>query len=320
MLTSLPPKLAHHASQQSGVFTTAQALRAGIAADEITMLVRRGQWTRLRRGSYVSADTWAGATSEQRHRLRVRAVALALRAPTVVSHHSAAVLHGLRLHQVPLDVVHVTHPRRRGSSRAEADVRHHEAELTVADTVHVSGLRVTSPVRTTIDCARVLPLASGLAMADGVLAGGVSHAQLFAMYERQLDWPGSRGASRVVSSADGRSDSVGETLGRLVFDTVGMAPTSLQFEIVTDAGVFRTDYAWLAQKVVGEFDGRIKYGRLLRPGESTQDVVMRERARELAIERAGWIVVRFTWAELQKPELVYRRLKQAFARAQRFAS
>ncbi len=41
---------------------------------------------------------------------------------------------------------------------------------------------------------------------------------------------------------------------------------------------------------------------------------MAERQRELAIERAGWIVVRFTWAEVHDPALVRRRLLDAFAR------
>ena len=71
---------------------------------------------------------------------------------------------------------------------------------------------------------------------------------------------------------------------------------------------------------MGEFDGKIKYGRLLRPGESTQDVLVRERQRELAIERAGWLVVRFTWSDVHDPELVRRRLTQAMARAEHFAS
>ncbi|GAB4062924.1 hypothetical protein GCM10028777_04390 [Angustibacter speluncae] len=67
--------------------------------------------------------------------------------------------------------------------------------------------------------------------------------------------------------------------------------------------------------MVGEFDGRIKYGRLLKEGETTETVLVRERQREQAIERAGWGVVRFTWAEVHDLPLVRARLVEAFALA-----
>ncbi|MEO7744954.1 MAG: type IV toxin-antitoxin system AbiEi family antitoxin domain-containing protein, partial [Actinomycetota bacterium] len=297
-LTSLPPSLRCWAQQQDGVFTTAQALRAGIVPDEITALVRRGRWARIRRGSYALGEHWTAVDAVTRHHLHVRAVTLSLRAPAVVSHHSAAVLLNLRLHELPLGVVHVTHPLGSGSGRRESDVHHHEATTPDADRTQVAGMDVTTPVRTALDVARVAPTPTALALADGVLWAGATHAELLAMYESQLDWPGSRGASRVVALADGRSDSVGETLGRWALSSAGVLPDVLQHEVRTDLGVFRTDYAWLAERVVGEFDGMVKYGRLLRPGETTRDVLVRERRRELAIERAGWVVVRFTWSEL----------------------
>ena len=319
-LDQLPPSLRCWAHRQDGVFTTSQALRAGFVPDEVTAMVRRGRWARIRRGAYALAEHWGVADPVLRHQLRVRAVTLSLRAPSVVSHHSAAVLHDLRLHEMPLDVVHVTHPLGSGSGRRESDVHHHEATTPDTDLTRVRGMAVTTPVRTALDVARVTPTPTALALADGVLAAGATHAELLAMYERQLDWPGSRGASRVVACADGRSDSVGETLGRWAFRAAGVPPDVLQHEVRTDLGVFRTDYGWLAQRVVGEFDGMVKYGRLLRPGESTQDVLVRERRRELAIERAGWVVVRFTWSELQRPALILSRVERAFDRAQRLAS
>ena len=318
-LTPLPPSLRCWAQRQDGVFTTAQALRGGFSPDEVTAMVRRGDWARIRRGSYALGAQWRVADPATRHHLRVRAVTLSLRAPAVVSHHSAAVLHGLRLHEMPLGLVHVTHPLGAGSGRRESDVHHHEAVTPDADRTQVHGMDVTTPVRTALDVARVSPTPTALALADGVLAAGATHAELLAMYERQLDWPGSRGASRVVALADGRSDSVGETLGRWALSAAGAPPDALQHEVSTDLGVFRTDYAWVAQRVVGEFDGMVKYGRLLRPGESTQDVLVRERRRELAIERAGWVVVRFTWTELQRPDLMLARVQRAFDRAQRLA-
>jgi hypothetical protein len=89
-----------------------------------------------------------------------------------------------------------------------------------------------------------------------------------------------------------------------------------QFEVVDGDGrtVARTDFGWEDQRTVGEFDGKIKYGRLVRPGEKPEDAVFREKIREDRIRDLGWEVVRWTWADLDQPELLANRLQRAFAR------
>ena len=44
--------------------------------------------------------------------------------------------------------------------------------------------------------------------------------------------------------------------------------------------VGRTDFAWPAYGLFGEFDGRGKYLRSFKPGQSVTDVVLAEKARE----------------------------------------
>ncbi len=316
---TLPPSLRLLASDQAGVFTTAQARTAGLSPLEIARLVRTGDWTRIRRGALTDLP-WSALDIEHRHRLQARAVLLRLTAPSVLSHHSAAVHHGLRLHEVPLDVVHVTHPLGRGSPRREADVQHHEADLPDDDVITLEGLRVTSAPRTAHDLARSVEHASAVVALDGVLASSVARAELLALHTRHLDWPGSRAAGRALAAADGRSESAGETLLRVDLTTVGWAPEVLQLRIATDVGVVRADMAWRSLRLVAEFDGRIKYNRLLRPGERAEDVVVRERRRELAIERAGWCVVRFAWSDLGHFDELRARMAAAAARARRVAS
>ena len=41
-----------------------------------------------------------------------------------------------------------------------------------------------------------------------------------------------------------------------------------------------SDFCWEDHRHFGEFDGRIKYERFLRPGESPADTVFREKRRE----------------------------------------
>jgi hypothetical protein len=65
---------------------------------------------------------------------------------------------------------------------------------------------------------------------------------------------------------------------------------------------------------VGEFDGLVKYGRLLRPGQTPGDAVVAEKRREDRVRDEGLRVVRWTWDELETPGVVVKRLWRAFAR------
>ena len=83
---------------------------------------------------------------------------------------------------------------------------------------------------------------------------------------------------------------------------------------MTRAGVpiARTDFGWPGRGTVGEFDGRVKYGRLLRPGQSAGDAVFAEKLREDRIRDQDLRVVRWTWPDLDDFHLVAARLRQAF--------
>ena len=58
----------------------------------------------------------------------------------------------------------------------------------------------------------------------------------------------------------------------------------------------------------------MEYGRLLAPHQKVGDVIYQEKLREDAIRDAGWQMVRWTWADLQDPDLIVGRLRRAFAR------
>jgi len=311
----LPPRLSVVAADQGGVFTMAQAAAVGIDRHEMSRWVAAGRVHRIRRGAYIAADHWAQADEDARHVLTARAVLLGLSAPCAVSHGTAVLVRELRHYRLAFAKVHVTHDLGRGSSRHEAGVTHHRAVLPPDDHDVVTGLPTTTDARTAVDVARHHPFATAVVVADHVLARGTTRAALRQALLDQSDHPGARAAARAITAADGRSESVGESLGRLAFGAADLPPDQLQLSIHTDRGTFRTDYAWTRWRLVGEFDGRIKYGRLLEPGQTTQDVLWRERQRELAIERAGWLGVRFTWAEIFDPGLVRARLLEAISRS-----
>ncbi len=75
----------------------------------------------------------------------------------------------------------------------------------------------------------------------------------------------------------------------------------LQFHVYDELGnlVGITDFAWPRYRLLGEFDGKIKYGRLLKPGQSPGEVVTDEKNREDRLrEVTGWSMIRFTWSDL----------------------
>lgn len=313
----LPSSLSSAFVRQGSVFSTAQAVAAGLHHREITTRVARGEWVRLRRGAYTTRAVHESSDEPGRHVLAARAAHLTLSARHAFSHTTAAVLHGLPLHELDLGEVHVTHLDGQGSGRHESRVWHHMGAVPTADLTRAGHLPALSLPRTAFDVARVATPGSALVVADAALRRGATSAGLRRQLEAGMDWPGARAASHVLPLADGRAESAGESLARLVFHDLGLSPDVLQLDVVTDRGEARVDFAWTRWRIAGEFDGRIKYGRLVRPGESASDVAWNERQRELAIERAGWIVVRFTWAELRDHELVRHRILEAMARARR---
>jgi hypothetical protein len=293
------------------------AVAAGWSDDELARHTRGGRLARLRRGAYLPGAVPVDAIA--RHRLLVRATLAGLRRPAVVSHQSAAVLHGLPLWGVALGRVHVTR-RPPASSEVGRVLRSHVARLRDDEVGAVDGLAVTSPVRTALDLARTLPLEPAVVVLDAVLArADVRHDQLRAALAGMAGTRGSRAAARAVELADGRSESVGESRSRVLLHRLGSSPSTLQLAIQSTDGVLlgRTDFAWEAERVVGEFDGRVKYGRALGPGQHPGDAVFEEKRREDAIRDEGWLVVRWTWADLTPGGVVADRVGRALARGRR---
>lgn len=277
------------------------ALRRGIPDDEIARLRRRGTWTPLQRGAYLQGDPTLGRRT--RHLLQVRATTAALRTPAVVSHASAAAIHGLPLWGMPLQRVHITrNPPARSDQGTR--LRSHVAKIAEGDIVEVGGLAVTAVARTVVDLARWLPFPPALAAADAALAAkATTPAELVDVLGRVTGTRGSRAAARVVAAADGRSESVGESRSRALMIELGVPLPDLQVEVRTSGGLFvgRTDFGWRDHRLLGEFDGRIKYGRLLRPGQEPGDAVFEEKLREDALRAEGYGVARWTWRDLEQP-------------------
>jgi hypothetical protein len=292
-----------------------EAVGTGWSDDELGRLVRAGELSRLRRGAYVNGVLPASAATA--HALLVRATLAGLRRPAVVSHQSAAVLHGLPLWDTPLDRVHVTR-RPPAWNDTSGVLRCHVARLRGDEVIELDGTAVTDPVRTALDLGRSLPHEAAVVVLDAAIHRGLlSQENLRARLFDIAGTPGSRSAARAVEFADGRSESVGESRSRVILHRWKLPPSALQFEVWSAGGGFigRSDFAWEEQRLVGEFDGRIKYGRLLRPGQDPGDAVFQEKRREDAIRDEDWGVIRWVWPELQVPHRLAARVRRALERS-----
>jgi hypothetical protein len=293
------------------------ATAAGYSDDELAAMVRRREWVRLRRGAYIEGLLPEEAST--RHRLLITATLAALRRPAVVSHQSAAVLHRLPLWGVPLDRVHITRMPPANNDTSKLLVAH-VARLRDDEVAEIDGITVTSRVRTALDLARSHPHEAAVVVLDAALhARRLDKAETTSRLSDIAGIPGSRAAARALAFSDGRSESVGESRSRLLLHRIGLPPSDLQFRVTTAGGEFvaRTDFVWQAERLVGEFDGRIKYGRLLKPGQDPGDAVYDEKLREDAIRDEGLSVVRWTWADLQQPRILDARVRRALARGRR---
>lgn len=283
-----------------------------LTSAELTKLCRQGRLERLRRGAYLPVDL--ALDDRSRHLALVRATLRYVASAAVISHASAAVLHGLPVWGLHLDRVHLTRDRSNGGRRL-AFLHVRVAPIDPWETAVVDGIRLTGLPRTVIDCARWLPERQAVALGDVALARGMERRDLLLALARAKGWPGIRRARRVIDFLDPRSESPGESHSRVVLAAHGLRPSHLQFVVRDDAGsvVARTDFCWEQHRTLGEFDGKIKYGEL-RGEEDPGDVVFREKVREDRLRDLGWQVVRWTWSDLQQPHQLADRIRTAFDR------
>lgn len=286
---------------ESPVFTRADALAHGWSGSALSRAARSGRVVSLRR------DNFAAPGSAGDPRLAAIAAARAC-GGSVVSHRSAALLHGIALlagapRRPDLTVMP-------GATGDVADALLHRATLRPEDVIPVDGVPVTSVARTLVDLARCLPLPGALVSMDSALHVALTDLDaLRDVREACRRWPGIRRLGPVLELADARAESPLETISRLVLRDLNMPRPRLQPSIYDLDGRFlgRVDFYWDEFGVVGEADGRIKYDK--------RDVLTREKLRQEDLENAALVVVRWGWADARsRPAALRRRLENAFER------
>jgi hypothetical protein len=273
------PLLSASAERQLGLFTAADARRAGYQHAEIRRLCASGTWVRLARGVYMTADGLAAAEEgRRRHQVDCLAVLLLLsRRTAVISHESAARLWGFPVRGRHLGAVRLTDPTlsRRGHGYTVT-----QAPLRNGDVMRSGPLRLTSAVRTLVDCARRWPLGDAVVALDAALLSG-------------------------KVTPEGLADGVAslttcplETRGRLRIVGAELPTPELQVEIRTAGRLVAVVDAWFEKAAVAvEFDGRIKYSDPWRE-RSPARVLWEEKRREDELRALDIRVVRVAYDDL----------------------
>ena len=304
---------------RSPLVVRAAAVESGVTDWTLRTGVRTGDLDRLYRGMYSPRQNMfvtedgrvVGPDSiearRDHYRRRVMAAAEFGEERKAASHHSAAALHKIPVLGLP-DDIHFTADRHSGGRREGRAFFLHASPLPPDEVTIVDGILTTTLARTAMDVARSGSFTEALVVLDAALRAGATLDELTLLTDRGRRRRGIALVRRAMTLADGRSESAGESLSRALMIRAGIPAPDLQVEYRDDDGeVFaRVDFDW-GGRVVGEFDGLVKYG-------DAADVVA-EKRREDKLRALGIIVVRWTWDDLRNPDRFTATLRRAFITA-----
>lgn len=290
-----------------------ELLASGFTDAQIRAQVRRGNWTRIRHGTYVDRPFWESLSREAQHRLLIRAVLKRAHPSTVATNVSAAVERGAPVWGISLENVHVARLDGR-TSRNEAGVIHHSGRMTEADVEIVNGIAVTRAARCALEVTTDAGVEPALVTVNGLLNAGALTVEQFADEVAACKyWPDSLTSTLVLRLCDARMQSAGESRAWHLFWAQHLPKPTPQLPIFDEHGelVGYVDFAWEEAGVFLEFDGRIKYEKYRLEGESLEEFLMREKRREeLICALTGWVCIRIQWADLARPERIATRIRR----------
>lgn len=299
--------LEHHVGvRQEHVVRIADLMSVGATRREARGSVAGLQ--RLTRGSY--ADT-SGLTAQESHILRTKALTDRI-GDVVASHTSAAAIWDLPLRTSDMGAVQLSPTSQRlGNPKAGPGYHLHSRPVDQAQIEAPDGVQTTSPLLTTVDCARLVSLDWGVVIGDAALRMGlIEHAELTSAAGRVRRLKGAARARALAHSCSPLAESPGESLLRLRLRRMGLEPAE-QVSMPWVEGHPRVDFL-IDEWLVIEFDGRTKYSVDGDPERAHWE----EKRRHDRLVEAGYAVIHVVWAELWDEPALRRRINRVLRRAQ----
>ncbi|HEX7089989.1 MAG TPA: type IV toxin-antitoxin system AbiEi family antitoxin domain-containing protein [Longimicrobiales bacterium] len=290
--------IAELAGRQRGVVTASQLRAAGFDQQAIKRRLRAGRLHRLHRGVYLAGHPVSPDGAAE------LAAVLACGAGSVVSHQTSARLWRLPAFLERTGPIHVTVAGRDARHRPGIVV-HRVRALAPPDVRHVDGIPATSPARTLLDLASLLPLHDlELTLADARALRLVTDRDLAEVLERAGTGRGAGALRRLLELERSHGLSRSEAERRL-FTLVQAAALPLPKKNAR-VGRLQVDFLWRREKVVVEVDGYAYH--------SSKRAFERDRERDAQLAAHGHTVIRVTWRQLRDgAEAVVARIAAALA-------
>ncbi len=236
------------------------------------------------------------------------AAVLASGPEAVLSHRSAAYLHGIL--DDSRNRVDVIAPNRRGRC-PEGIVAHRDGTLIHVDRIAIDGIPCTSLPRTLLDIAaseppRTLRYAVNQAEVEGVfdLSGTVE------LLKRSK---GRRGVARLRLAIEDHDPQEQEARRELekrllrLFKRAGFRPPEVNGHLVIGGISMMPDFMWRDARLIVEADSRRVHG--------TVAAFENDRKRDQRLAAAGWTVIRITWRQVvNEPERVTQTVRHLLSR------
>jgi very-short-patch-repair endonuclease len=301
-------RIATLAERQHGVVSLSQLQFMGLSSRAVRDRVAAGRLTRIHRGVYA-----VGHGRLTGHG-RWMAAVLALGDGAVLSHRSAAALHGIRPdNRATTDI---TLPSR--SARPRPGIRVHKSStLTAADVTTMDGIRCTTVARTLLDMAETVD--------ERGIEKAIDQADVLRIFDRRavedvLTRAGGRRGARVVQEVLGvyggptlTDHELEERFLTLCRKASLPSPAVNEWVALGDGIAYKADFLWRAERLIVETDG---WG-----SHRTRRAFEDDRRRDRRLRLAGWDVIRFTWRDVERePEAVVTFLTEFWeARSERHA-
>ena len=297
MAAVLPPEVAALLAQAGGAASRRELVAIGATDNDLRRWVRRGLLQRVRDGVYALAGDLGIPGMDANHQ-RQLAAAMQAGPDVVVSHRSAALLHGLPL----ANGVGRPEVTRDESGPRITGLRVHRYGVSPAHVMQKNGLRVTTAARTVVDVCRVVPLVPALVTSDAALRQQlVTAAECREALLSLGDINFRRRTYQVIGLSDPGAESPFESISRGHLLEEGVPRPLLQWWVGDGENIwFRPDMLWWEWGLIGEADGRVKY--------QDPDALWKEKLRQDWLESQGLAVVRWISPEMRRsPESVARR-------------
>jgi transcriptional regulator with AbiEi antitoxin domain of type IV toxin-antitoxin system len=280
---------------------------AGIPEDWI---IREARHSRIIREAPSVYRPWGVKRS---WKMRASAAVLSARAPALISHRSAAWLHGIDEHQP--GIIDITVPRHR-RPKSRPGVQFHESrqfDVAAASAAARDGLPVTGVARTILDSCSVVPgLADRLDLFD--------EARRLKLVDWDELWdclmvhtgrgrPGLQRYRDVLLTRDGTAPA-GTKFARRVgvlLEAAGLPTPVYEHPVTHPEGRYYVDLAYLTpRKVAVECVGRI--------GHDFERAFEMDPVRRNYLQLMGWLVLEVTWRRfIHSPDSVVAEVREALA-------